>query len=348
MRRTLLPALALLALPLAAQERYTLPTTTSIYDLVGSVKVESHSGSGIVVEVTRTGPDASKLRVEQGEIDGRHTFRVVFPSTSIRYADRGTRWRGRWNTTMSVRSDGTFGGGWESGVRGRRVRISSDGDFDAAANLRVLVPAGAKLWLNHGVGDVSTSGTNATLSIDLAAAEATVRNHTGSLSVDAGSGRLDVSGVKGSVNLDTGSGEVVIAGVEGERIMLDAGSGGVEGSNLSATTLSIDAGSGEVRLRGVRAARTKLDAGSGGVRLGFVNSPEDVTVDAGSGSVDLAFPESLDASIDIETGSGGIVSEFAVTTERMSRDRLVGKVGKGTGRIRVDAGSGSVRLLKRG
>jgi lia operon protein LiaG len=71
-----------------------------------------------------------------------------------------------------------------------------------------------------------------------------------------------------------------------------------------------------------------------------------VQVEAGSGGVTLRLPASLGAQVDISTGSGGIDSEFDVKVQRMERHALRGTVGDGRGRVRIEAGSGTVRLLK--
>lgn len=51
--------------------------------------------------------------------------------------------------------------------------------------------------------------------------------------------------------------------------------------------------------------------------------------------------------VDIETGSGGIDTDFALTVNRYERRHIAGKIGDGRGRIRIESGSGGVKLLKR-
>jgi lia operon protein LiaG len=50
--------------------------------------------------------------------------------------------------------------------------------------------------------------------------------------------------------------------------------------------------------------------------------------------------------VDLETGSGGINTDFAVRLTRFERRHIVGKVGEGRGRIKIESGSGQVRLLR--
>src|SRR5258708_178771 len=101
---TLCPAIP--ALVSAQQtERVTLDgRDIAIYNLVGRLTVEGGTGDKVVVEVTRGGRDASRLKVQTGEVRGHNALRVIYPSDRIYYSD--TRWSGR--TTFTVDDDGTF------------------------------------------------------------------------------------------------------------------------------------------------------------------------------------------------------------------------------------------------
>jgi DUF4097 and DUF4098 domain-containing protein YvlB len=60
----------------------------------------------------------------------------------------------------------------------------------------------------------------------------------------------------------------------------------------------------------------------------------------------LGVPGSLSADIDIETGSGGIETDFMLRTNRVERNHVRGVIGDGAGRIRIETGSGSVTLRR--
>jgi hypothetical protein len=89
-----------------------------------------------------------------------------------------------------------------------------------------------------------------------------------------------------------------------------------------------------------------VDAGSGRTELGFLQPVEDLAIDAGSGGVTVRLPAAQGADIDIETGSGGIDSDFTVQTTRLARNHLRGQIGDGKARIKIESGSGMVRLVK--
>lgn len=336
-----------LATPAVAQERYAVGgDDVAIYNLAGAVTVAGGQGSDVGVEVMRGGSDAQRLDVQIGEIDGRQTLRVVYPADRIVY-DPG---RGGGNTTVTVRRDGTWGGdggigGWLG--RGDRVRISSRGSgLDAHADLRVTVPEGQRVALYLAVGRITAANVNGHVVLDTHAGGVEARDMTGYLNVDTGSGSVAVHGMDGDLLIDTGSGGVRVSDVTGQEIGIDTGSGGVEADGLAARRIDIDTGSGSIAMRRSSARDIRLDTGSGSVRADLTTDLDRLVVDTGSGSVTVRLPADLSARVDIETGSGGIHTDFPVMTTRRARDELRGTIGDGRGTIEIDTGSGSVRLLK--
>jgi hypothetical protein len=344
---------ALAATPLAAQtSRHTVTgDSVAIYNLVGDIRVEGAAGpagtaAGVVVEITRAGRDAGALRIETGPIRGRETLRVIYPDDRIVHP--GTR--GWWNTEMRVREDGTFGdgdrgrGAWR---QGRSVRISSRGDgIEAAADLRITVPRGQTIAVYLGVGRAFVSNVEGRLRVDVASADVTSERTKGELIIDTGSGEVRVTDAEGDVNLDTGSGSVSVTRMRGPSLLIDTGSGEVTATEIDAQDVNIDTGSGGVDLRATRARTVRIDTGSGSVDVQLLQATEEIDIDTGSGSVTVAVPEGLNAQVEIETGSGGIDLGFPVQVRRLESDHVVGQIGDGRGRIRIDTGSGSIRLIK--
>src|SRR3989442_2366328 len=151
---------ALLASPsraLPQSERHAVSRDdVAIYNLAGVLRVEAGSGVDVIVEVTRGGRDAGKLRVEAGPLRGRGTLRVVYPDDDIVYGEPDFGG----STTLDVRDDGTFND--HEGRRrfggGRPGRISPPGrGLEGHAAPRVAGPPGesAALDLPAGRGVVS-------------------------------------------------------------------------------------------------------------------------------------------------------------------------------------------------
>jgi len=336
--------LSLVAAPLAAQqpESFSLRgAQVAVYNLAGEVRVEGGTGSEVTVDVTRRGPDAARLQLRTGAVGGAQTLRVVYPDDRVVYPDLGRHSR----TQLRVNDDGTFGDGRDRGDH--RVTITGSGDgLEASADVVVRVPRGQRTAIYLAVGGVSVANVDGDLLVDVSAASVTARGTRGALRLDTGSGEVEVTDAEGDVDLDTGSGSVRVTNVRGERLRVDAGSGSLTGDGIASATLRLDLGSGGARLSRVSSPDVNLDSGSGEVELSLAGPVRTLSIDSGSGSVTLTVPPSLGATLDIDTGSGGIESEVPLTVTRRSRSRLEGTIGDGSGRIRIESGSGEVRLRR--
>ncbi|MGD2071081.1 MAG: DUF4097 family beta strand repeat-containing protein [Gemmatimonadota bacterium] len=342
--RGLVPA-TLLAVALAAPSGLTAQTETvrlegqevAIWNLAGEVSVVPGDGSDVVVRVTRGGEDGDRLELRTGDVEGAASLRVVYPSDRISYRPRGG-FRG--NTSLRVRSDGTFGGG-------ERVEVSSSGGgMEAWADLRIEVPAGREVAVYLAVGRMEARDVSSDLYLDTHSGAVDVAGVRGRVGVDTGSGSVTVRDVEGSTNVDTGSGSVRLEGVRGDEVIVDTGSGSVTGSTVAARIVDIDTGSGEVALTSVESADIRVDTGSGEVELDVLRDVDRLEVDTGSGDVRVRLPSSLGATIEMDTGSGRIDVDFPVQVRSMERTKIEGTIGDGDGYIVIDTGSGSIRLLR--
>ena len=376
--RLLLILLASTVAPAAldAQERYSLSGEVAIFNLAGEVTIEAGNAAGTVVEVTRGGRDAGQLDVATSEIRGWQTLRIRYPDDRIVY--RGDGWRG--NTQFSVREDGTFGGRFGDddsgstlgalleaigiGGDGNRVRISSSGSgLEAWADLRIQVPAGRTVTVNLGVGritasnvegelflgtrsgSVETRATRGTLTIDTGSGSAEVENARGDVDVDTGSGSITVSDISdGSLRLDTGSGRITAVSLDVSDLDVDTGSGTIEIDAVQSPRIEAETGSGSIRVRAASVDELSLDTGSGSITVAIESAVRDVLIDSGSGGVTLEVPPDLNASLDLDTGSGGISVDLPIRIIEKKRNYLSAALGEGGGRIRIDTGSGGIRI----
>lgn len=320
-------------------------SAVAIYNLAGRVRIEGGGGSDVVVEATRGGADASRLRIETGPRGEWQTLRVIYPSDRIVYPRLGG-WGSR--TTLRVDEQGFFDESGDWRARGREhveIRASGSG-LEAWADLRIVVPRGKRVALHLAAGEATVSNVDGDLAVHVSAASITTDRTRGHLRLDTGSGSVRVTDAQGSVNLDTGSGSVTVSDVRGDELRMDTGSGSITGRNIEVQTLSADVGSGGIRLSGLKASRVSLDTGSGGTDVELLTDVDDVNVDAGSGPVSLRLPAGAGAEVEIQTGSGGIETDFPIQVSRWERNYLRGRLGDGKGRIRIDSGSGRVRLLR--
>lgn len=330
---------AAMTLPLSAQDSYRLDgPQVAIYNLAGEVEVVPGSGTQVVVTVTAGGADASRLSVEVGEIRGRTTLRVIYPDDRIVYQREGG---GRYQASVRVRDDGTFGGG----MGGDQVQVRSGGSgLEAHADLRVQVPAGISVSVHNAVGAAQATGIRGDLVLAVNSGPIRASDITGNVELDTGSGSIRAQRIRGALEVDTGSGSVDLTDVEGDHVLVDTGSGGVEGRGIRTRRLEVDTGSGGVELMEVSAPEVTVDTGSGSVEIDLTERVETLEVDTGSGSVTARFRGGVDAEIEVDTGSGGIDVDFPVEVQTMRRNYFRGRAGNGAGRIFIDTGSGSVTL----
>jgi DUF4097 and DUF4098 domain-containing protein YvlB len=327
-----------------AERRTLTGDDVAVYNIAGVMRVEGGTGSEVSVEITRGGPDASKLTIASGRIRGRETLRVLYPDRRVVYkqGDWG-RWRSR--TTLRVDDDGTFGDN-RSGD-GRSVDIVGGGDgLDAYADVRVIVPKGKRVSVFLGVGEAKIENVEGDLYVDVSAASVTSTRTRGKLSLDTGSGEVRVTDAQGDIDLDTGSGSVEVMNVRGPRLKMDTGSGRLRGSDVVVDDMELDTGSGSVRLAQVQSKRITLDSGSGSVELDLRSDVESLRIDSGSGGVTLGIPEALGAAIRIDTGSGGIDTDIPIQVRKAERNYLSGTIGDGKGEIIIETGSGGVKLRR--
>ena len=337
-------ALLLPAFAGAQTQRITLDgPEVAVYNLAGAMRVEGGGSGSVVVEVTRAGADAGRLKLATGDVRGRSALRVLYPDEDIVYPRSSSRGR----STFTVRDDDTFGDGGSDRLGGRRVEVRSEGSgVEAHADLRVIVPKGKTVYVRNGVGETTIDNVDGRLNVSVAASRVRASHVRGTLTLDTGSGGVEVSDVTGDLSLDSGSGGAVLDGVRGGALHMDIGSGSLRGRAIDVSELIADVGSGGVRLAGVKTPRLKLDAGSGSTDVELLSRVDEIDIEAGSGGVTLHLPASTGARVDIETGSGGIDTDFEVKVQRLERRALHGTFGDGRGRIHIESGSGAVRLLK--
>jgi DUF4097 and DUF4098 domain-containing protein YvlB len=376
----LLAAAVLQPLAATAQEaeRHALTGDVAIFNIAGIVTIERGGTDAVVVELTRGGADAGRLRVETGRLESWQTLRVIYPDREIVYP----RMRGGSRAQFAVAEDGTFGGEWGEadhdfnlgrllrallGERGDRTTVrGSGGGVEAYADVRILVPAGRTVAVQLGVGEVHASNIDGRLLVDTRSGPVVASQLRGHARLGTGSGRIELDGAEGDVRLETGSGSIRASDIAGERLSLDTGSGNVTASDIRSTFLDIDTGSGSVQVAGVRAERVGIDTGSGSVRIengqtqdlevdtgsgsvtvDLLTRVRDARIDTGSGGVTLTVPADFGALLDLSAGSGGISTDLPVQIQEKKRTSLRGTIGDGGARVVIDTGSGGIRIRSR-
>ncbi|MGE5675672.1 MAG: DUF4097 family beta strand repeat-containing protein [Mycobacterium leprae] len=211
----------------------------------------------------------------------------------------------------------------------------------------VVVADVASCHVDTGSGDVEVQGVAGAADIDTGSGAVLVRQVGGSASVDTGSGDVTISQVSGGLKVDTGSGDVTMADVEG-NVEVDTGSGAIALARVKGPKLHLDTGNGAIRGGNLAVDSLHVDTGSGSVDLELVaiNLQGRYLVDTGSGEVTLTLPADAGLTLELDTNSGRIQHDgLAVEVTHMERGELAGTLNGGGARLKVDTGSGDIRLV---
>jgi DUF4097 and DUF4098 domain-containing protein YvlB len=161
------------------------------------------------------------------------------------------------------------------------------------------------------------------------------------LDAATGSGNVNDDGVGADAKLSTGSGGIHATGLQG-GFSLSTGSGNIYAEGTGNGDVRAQTGSGTIELHGVNGA-LKGETGSGNIKAdGKPVGPWHLHT--GSGSVEM-WTGNTAFTLDASTGSGGIHCDREVgggfDTEK---HHLSGRVGGGGPEVRIETGSGSIRI----
>jgi DUF4097 and DUF4098 domain-containing protein YvlB len=145
------------------------------------------------------------------------------------------------------------------------------------------------------------------------------------------------------VKADTGSGAIKAERIAG-GFDADTGSGSVSLTQVAPGDVDVSTGSGSITLQGVVGA-LRADAGSGRVVIQG-SQAGDWDIDTGSGSIKIDLPDDAAFQLDAKSNSGGITVDHPVTVQgKISKRHLRGEVRGGGDSLKLDTGSGSIKVL---
>jgi hypothetical protein len=161
------------------------------------------------------------------------------------------------------------------------------------------------------------------------------------LNASSGSGEVTDDGIGQNAKLSTGSGSIHATGVRGS-FSLETGSGNIYADQTGDGEVKAETGSGSIELHNVHGG-LHAQTGSGSIKVGGTPSAP-WKLDTGSGSVDLSTGNAR-LTLDAESGSGSIHTDQEMTTQGTAdRHHIVGKIKGGGPTVRVETGSGSIRV----
>ena len=161
------------------------------------------------------------------------------------------------------------------------------------------------------------------------------------LEANSGSGDIKDDGVGENAKLGTGSGSINANGLQGGFIV-NTGSGSIYAEQVGQGDVKAQTGSGSVELKNVRGS---LHAGTGSGNIKVTGTPtSDWKLETGSGSVEF-WAGSSGFTLDASTGSGGVHTDQEMAVQgSFDKHHITGKVHGGGPTVRIETGSGEIRV----
>ena len=161
------------------------------------------------------------------------------------------------------------------------------------------------------------------------------------LEANSGSGDINDDGVGQNAKLGTGSGGIHATGLQG-GFNVNTGSGNIYAEQTGQGDVKAQTGSGNVELKNVNGS-LRAGTGSGNIKVGGTPS-SDWKLETGSGGVEF-WAGNTGFTLDASTGSGSIHSDPEMTVQgSFDKHHIVGKVHGGGPTVRIETGSGDVRV----
>ncbi|MGA3131548.1 MAG: DUF4097 family beta strand repeat-containing protein [Terracidiphilus sp.] len=161
------------------------------------------------------------------------------------------------------------------------------------------------------------------------------------LNAETGSGDLTDDGVGVNAKLNTGSGSIRATGLQG-GFTVATGSGSIYAEQTGVGDVKAETGSGSIELRNLHGG-LHAKTGLGGIKVGGTPSAA-WRLETGLGNVEI-WTGGAAFTLDAETGSGSIHCDREIVSQgTMDHHHVTGKVGGGGPAVRIETGSGSIRI----
>jgi len=246
------------------------------------------------------------------------------------------------------------------------IKVTTEGDTVVVRARRKEKSLGSQLW--NLMGHSRTEGrytihVPAAFNADLqtAGGDVSANDLTGAVKAETSGGDLNFARIHGPINAETSGGDIAVTACEGTldvetsggRIEATGGSGSLRArTSGGAVTVASFAGDARVESSGGRLRLAKI-AGklsgetSGGAIDAILSTPVagDVRLETSAGAIRVLAPANAALTLDAETGSGDVTSNFPIASRRASRDSLKGTINGGGRLVHLRSGAGSIGIV---
>ncbi len=171
----------------------------------------------------------------------------------------------------------------------------------------------------------------------------------GDLHLKSGNGGIRISDASfGLFEARSSYGAITGIHLKGDSVELRSGNGAVEATDVQTQKLDASSSYGRITMTEIAAANITAVSGNGSIRvLCADDAPADPNAQAKSsyGSVEFTAPPQFSGEVYLSTNYGSIHTARSVTTSgEITQKKVAGRIGDGTGVIRLESGNGSIEL----
>lgn len=171
----------------------------------------------------------------------------------------------------------------------------------------------------------------------------------GDIRLKSSSGTIKLTNASfGVCDADTSYGSVICEQLTGDSIKLHSGSGSIKVTTAVSNASDLSTSYGRIACRQFTAADLFAKSGSGDLDIVCSGSPADMMADlvTSYGSIHFTAPPGFGGRVDLSTSYGSVKTERPITVSgQISKKKLQGTIGEGTGKLHLQTGSGSISLI---
>jgi DUF4097 and DUF4098 domain-containing protein YvlB len=233
-------------------------------------------------------------------------------------------------------------------------------DSYGSVDYTITVPSDCYVEVENLSGDIIVSGLNSNLDLSATSGNINIQDIKGTIDIETTSGDMEIDNITGDTHISATSSNVVINSITG-AINLNSTSGETRGTSILGP-IAIAQTSGDINLRKVsgdlRIKSTSgdidVDQDSGAVDIqtqsgnvgikSAMDTRNDSFIETISGCIIFSVPSSASGSVRLETISGDINTELALTLKTISKNKLAGYFGQGGPEITLTTASGDITI----
>jgi hypothetical protein len=231
--------------------------------------------------------------------------------------------------------------------QGNLVRIDSRGDLfnQVRVDYTIYVPTETEVRAHTGSGAMEVNDIQGPATLQTGSGRISAHRIHDVTEAKTGSGSIELMDIANRATAETGSGGIELSHIAGE-IKATTGSGSIR-MDRTPEKIVTHTGSGSVNISGAQ-KDLRASTGSGSIRIEGNPAPSSYwDIHAGSGSITMTVPSDAGFRVHAHSRSGSIDTDLPVSMEeQLGRREIRGRVGNGLASVDLETGSGGIHIKR--